>query len=145
MIFIQLMAFSPFLQSNSSFRSVAFGVTKRLIVYVNRLDIANIQSFHIAQVVCSFMSTANPSNVVQSFENAAILLITADEQLLCMATPETARRLFDRDKMLNPLAIFEVGLEQDDYTDDDPDDVDEEELLKLAAEEELVSKSKRKS
>jgi hypothetical protein len=33
--------------------------------------------------------------------------------------------------VLNPLVIFEVGLEDDDYTDDDPDDIDEEELLKL--------------
>jgi hypothetical protein len=29
--------------------------------------------------------------------------------------------------------------------DDDPDEIDEEELLKLAAEEELISRSKRKS
>jgi hypothetical protein len=55
-----------------------------------------------------------------------------------MVTPETARCPFDRDKMLNPLAIFEMGLEDDDYTDGDPDDIDEEELLKLAAEEELI-------
>jgi hypothetical protein len=52
--------------------------------------------------------------------------------------PETARCLFDCDKVLNPLAIFEVGLKNDDYTDDDPDDIEEEELLKLAVEEELI-------
>jgi hypothetical protein len=34
---------------------------------------------------------------------------------LCMVTPETVRCLFDRDKVLNPLAIFEVGREDDDY------------------------------
>jgi hypothetical protein len=84
------------------------------------------------------MSAANPSNVVQSFKNAGISLITPDEQLLCMVTPEASRCLFDHDKVLNPLAIFEVGLEDDDYTDDDPDDINEEELLKLAAQEELI-------
>jgi hypothetical protein len=77
-----------------------------LIVRANWLDIANIQSFHIAQVVCSFMSVANPSNVGQSFRNAGLSRITADEQLLCMVTPETARCLFDRDKVLNPLASY---------------------------------------
>jgi hypothetical protein len=41
-----------------------FDVSKPLIVSVNRLDIANIQSFHITQVVCSFLSAANPSNIV---------------------------------------------------------------------------------
>jgi hypothetical protein len=115
-----------------------FGVNKRLIVRINRLDIMNIQSFHIAQVVCSFMSAANPSKVVQSFKNAGLSLIIADEQLLCMVTPETARCLFDRDKVLDPLAIFEMELKDDDYTDDDPDDIDEKELLKLAAEEEPI-------
>jgi hypothetical protein len=40
--------------------------------------------------------------------------------------------------VLNPSAPFEVGLEDDDYMGDDPDDIDEEELLKLAAEEELI-------
>jgi hypothetical protein len=109
-----------------------------LIVRVNRLDIANIQSFHIAQFVCSFMFAANPSNTVQSFKNAGISLITADEQLLCMVTPETARCLSNRDKVVNPLAIFKVGPEDNDYTDDDPDGINEEELLKLAAEENLI-------
>jgi hypothetical protein len=115
-----------------------FGVTEQLIVPVNRLDIANILNFHITQVVCSFMSAVNPNNVVQSFKNSGISLLTTDEQLLCMVTPETARCRFDRDKVLNPLAIFELGLEDDDYTDDDPDDIDEEEFLKLAGEEELI-------
>jgi hypothetical protein len=64
--------------------------------------------------------------------------MTADEQLLYMVRPEGARCLFGRDKVLNPLAIFEVGLEDDDYTDDDPDDIDEGELLKLVAEEEPI-------
>jgi hypothetical protein len=75
---------------------------------------------------------------MNSAHYAGVSLITADEQLLCMVTPETARCLFDRSKVLNPLAIFEVALEDDDYTDDDLDDLDEEELLKLAAEEEPI-------
>jgi hypothetical protein len=45
---------------------------------------------------------------------------------------------------LDPLALFEGGLEDGGYTDDDPDEIDEEELLKLAAEEELIERSKRK-
>jgi hypothetical protein len=75
---------------------------------------------------------------VQSLKNVGISLITAGEQLLRMVTPETARCLFDRHKVLNPLVIFEVGLDNDDDTDDGPDDIDEEEFLKLAAEEELI-------
>jgi hypothetical protein len=115
-----------------------FGVTKRSIVRVNRLDIASIQTFHITQVPLSFISAANPSKVEQSLKNAGISLVTGDEQLLCLITPETVRCLFDRDKVLNPLAIFEMELEDDDYIDDDPDDIDEEELLKPAAEGELI-------
>jgi hypothetical protein len=100
-----------------------------MLMHVAYCGIRDKIQFHIPRSAPSSMSTrARPG----------IELITVDEQLLCMVTPETARCLFDRDKVLNPLSIFKMGLEDDDYRDDDPDDIDEGDLLKLTAEEELI-------
>jgi hypothetical protein len=98
-----------------------FGLTKLLVARVNRIEETNVQSFHSAQVVCSFLSAANPINVIQSFKNAGISLLVADDQLLCMVTPETARCLMEREKVLATLDLLSEGLE-DDSTDDDIDD-----------------------
>jgi hypothetical protein len=51
-----------------------FGVTKRLIARVNRMETVNVQSSHIAQVVSAFMSASSPLNVVGTFLSAGIAL-----------------------------------------------------------------------
>jgi hypothetical protein len=70
-----------------------FGITKGLIGRVNRIDPANVQSFHVAHVVCSFLSAANPANIIHSFRDAGISVVIAEDRLLCMVTPEPARCL----------------------------------------------------
>jgi hypothetical protein len=106
-----------------------FGITKRLIARVNRIQDANIQGFHIAQVVCSFMSAVNPVNVVQSFKNAGISLLNTGDGLLCVVTPETARCLMEPDKVLTRPDLFPHE-ELDDETEDD--DIDEDVLDSLS-------------
>jgi hypothetical protein len=107
-----------------------FGLTKRLIARVNRFDEANVQSVQIARVVCSFMSAANPFNIMQSFRNAGISLIIADDKLLCAVTPETARCLMDREKVLSAVSGFsleELDVESwEDASDDDSFDGEEQ-------------------
>jgi hypothetical protein len=49
-----------------------FGVTKRLIVHLTKLDEMNVQSIHIAKLLSAFHSACNPVNVVASFRNAGI-------------------------------------------------------------------------
>jgi hypothetical protein len=51
-----------------------FRITKRHILRMNKMENLNVQSKHIAQVVCSFMSAATPVNVIQMFRNAGIVL-----------------------------------------------------------------------
>jgi hypothetical protein len=70
-----------------------FGICKRLLVRVNRLDSVNIQSRHIAQVVSTFMSAATPINIVKTFGLSGIALILDDGILRCQVRPDMARRV----------------------------------------------------
>jgi hypothetical protein len=70
-----------------------FGVTKRHIQRINRMENLNIQSKHIAQVVCSFMAAATPVNVVRTFRNAGIVLVVGNTRLFCRVDPTQARYL----------------------------------------------------
>jgi hypothetical protein len=70
----------------------AFGMTKRLISRVNRMEAVNVQSLHIGQVVGSFMSAGSPPNIVGTFRIAGIRLALQDGTLVC----EDARRGFTR-------------------------------------------------
>jgi hypothetical protein len=73
-----------------------FGITKRKIARVNRLEQVNVQTEHIVQVVNSFMSAACPHNVIESFRNAGFSLKRdANNRILCHVTPESARCLFE--------------------------------------------------
>jgi hypothetical protein len=70
-----------------------FGVTKRLLTRFNRLDSVNIQTSHIAQTVCSFMSAATPLNILKTFSLSGICVIIDDDILRCQLRIEKARRL----------------------------------------------------
>jgi hypothetical protein len=73
-----------------------FGITKRHIARVNRMENVNIQSTHIAQVVSSFMSAASPLNVVGTFRRAGIRMrLDSDGRLVCIVSPEDARCLLE--------------------------------------------------
>jgi hypothetical protein len=74
-----------------------FGITKRLIARINRMETVNIQSSHIGQVVSAFMSASSPSNVVGTFRSAGIVLFLGlDLKLYCHVSPEQARCLIMR-------------------------------------------------
>jgi hypothetical protein len=45
-----------------------FGVTKPLIVRLNKLDEMNVKSIHIAKLLSAFHSACNPVNVMHRFE-----------------------------------------------------------------------------
>jgi hypothetical protein len=53
----------------------------------------NIHSFHIAQVVSTFMSAVSPLNVIATSRNAGINLAITNEKLICLRTPRSARCL----------------------------------------------------
>jgi hypothetical protein len=69
-----------------------FGITKRLIARANRLDAANIQTKHIASVVCAFLATAVPLNIVKTFVLSGICLVADAGILFCTMRPNRAKR-----------------------------------------------------
>jgi hypothetical protein len=94
-----------------------FGVTKRIISRINRLEALNVQSAHIGQVVCSFLSAASPMNVAASFRNGGISLIQDHRGMpICRVTPETTRCLLDPDSLL-----VLPGIPEDETGDEDDD------------------------
>jgi hypothetical protein len=68
-----------------------FGITKRLLVRINRLDSVNGQSRHIAQLVSAFMSAAPAVSIVETFRFSEIYLICDDDVLRCQVRPKKAR------------------------------------------------------
>jgi hypothetical protein len=75
------------------------------------------------------MSAANLLNVIPSSKNAGISLLNADDRLLCVVIPETARCLMEPEKVLTRFDSFlDEGL--DDETDED--DIDEDMLDSLS-------------
>jgi hypothetical protein len=49
-----------------------FGLTKRLMMRLNKMEEANVQSLHFAKLISAFHSACNPINVIASFRNAGI-------------------------------------------------------------------------
>jgi hypothetical protein len=68
-----------------------FGITKRLLARINRLDSVNVQSRHIAQLVSAFMSAATPVSIVEKFRFSGICLICDDDVLRCQVRSNKAR------------------------------------------------------
>jgi hypothetical protein len=60
---------------------------------VNNLDAVNVQTKHIAGVVCAFLAATVPLMIVRTFEMSGICLIKDGAQLLCTIRPERAKRL----------------------------------------------------
>jgi hypothetical protein len=71
-----------------------FGVTKKLIVRINKLEWVNVQTDHIVRVLDGFLAATVPHNIVASFRNAeASLLLDDDRVIRPMVTPETTHCL----------------------------------------------------
>jgi hypothetical protein len=94
-----------------------FGITKRYIARTNALDAVNIQSKHIAAVVCAFLAAAVPVNVVRTFGLSGICLVADAGVLFCTIRPDRAKRLL--------LPLPSPYPEISDISDED---FDEEEL-----------------
>jgi hypothetical protein len=65
-----------------------FGITKRLLARLNKMEGLNVQSDQIGGMVCSFMSAATSANIVKTFLRAGISLVVDDNDLLCRIDPE---------------------------------------------------------
>jgi hypothetical protein len=90
-----------------------FGTTKRLLSRVNKLDAVNIQTRHIASVVCAFLAASVPWNVVKTFKISGICLVADDGVLRCSVRPEMAERL----NQPLPLALQEMADDESDGSD----------------------------
>jgi hypothetical protein len=88
-----------------------FGVIKRIITRVNSLEIVNVQSKHIADLVNAFLAAPIHINIVTNFRRAGILLLVdEDERGICQITPETARCLIESEI----LCLFPVLPDEED-------------------------------
>jgi hypothetical protein len=70
-----------------------FGVTKKLLRRVNNLDSVNVQTKHIAGVICAFLAAAVPLTIIRTFKMSGMCLVKDGAQLLCTIHPERAKRL----------------------------------------------------
>jgi hypothetical protein len=84
-----------------------FDLTKRLLIRVTRAAKLNIQTQHVAQVVCAFMATAVPVNILKSFRNSGIDLIGDENYLLYRVIPGLARCL------LNPTCLQPISIPEE--------------------------------
>jgi hypothetical protein len=57
------------------------------------MEALNIQTDHIAQVVCALMGAPIPINGISTFKNAGIALLSDEGSLLCDVNPEAIRCL----------------------------------------------------
>jgi hypothetical protein len=86
-----------------------FGITKRLLRRLNRLDFLNIQTKHIARIV--------PVNIVRIFAMSGIYPVKVGDQILCTVRPGQAKRLL----ILLPPCFPEIG-GRDDGEDSDAEE-----------------------
>jgi hypothetical protein len=70
----------------------------------------NVQTEHIAGVVCAFLAAAVPLTIVRTFEMSGICLVKDSAQLLCTIRPERAKRLL----IPLPQILLELETEVDD-------------------------------
>jgi hypothetical protein len=98
-----------------------FGVTKRMIARVNKLEKVNVQTTHIHQILQGFYSAATPANIVASFRNAGVSLAIKAEtrETICAITPQTARCLIHpMDLTEHRMETEEVAAERDPNQDE---------------------------
>jgi hypothetical protein len=89
-----------------------FGITKRLLSRANRMEALNVQSGHIAGIVCSFMSATTPLNVIQTFRRAGITVVVDSGSLLCYVDPDRICSVYEASMTL-VTQILDVADEGD--------------------------------
>jgi hypothetical protein len=84
-----------------------FGVTKRLMTRLNKMDKENIQSVHAGKFVSAFHSTCNRVNVIASFRKAGIVLhLESTGVAVCYVEKYQCRCLLRHFEA--PIAVIEV-------------------------------------
>jgi hypothetical protein len=100
-----------------------FGITKRFISRANMLDSVNIQTRHIANIVCAFLAAAVPSNIVNRFELSGNCLVADEGTIFCVLRPKMAKR------RLSPLPAPLLEIAQDLASESDDADIGELEVF----------------
>jgi hypothetical protein len=91
-----------------------FGVTKRLIAHVNRMEGVTVQTMHVSDVVNAFIAACTPINVVKSLRNAGISLLSDEtHEIICQITPETTRCVIDGEGLLEVIEVPDEEEEKD--------------------------------
>jgi hypothetical protein len=67
-----------------------YGLTKRLLIRVNRIKKPNVQTQHVGQIVYAFMSAVVHLNLVKSFRNPGIDLLLDEDHIFCTVIPGLA-------------------------------------------------------
>jgi hypothetical protein len=80
------------------------------------MDALNIQTQHVTQVVCAFLSDPVPLNVTKSFHNTGINVIVDENHLCCKVIPGLVRCLFNPGS-LQPFPIPEETEDEATETD----------------------------
>jgi hypothetical protein len=86
-----------------------FGVTKRLMTRLNRIDETNVQSVHRARLFSAFHSACKPVNVNASFRSAGIALHRDDGMLMCHGDIEEYRCLLGQADLFSTRAQVDVA------------------------------------
>jgi hypothetical protein len=83
--------------------------------WTNKLEKANLQTFHLVTILESFMSAAVPRNVAAAFKNGGISLrMNPERTVRCSITPETSQCVIGlpfRDALIEPAQ--EEGAEEE--------------------------------
>jgi hypothetical protein len=100
-----------------------FGITKKLIGRLNKLEKMNVQTAHIVQLVNTFIAAATPSNIIQTFHSASISLVadTIDDPKdnqrkpypICAVIPEMCRCVLSTPFGIDDLRDLEILSEED--------------------------------
>jgi hypothetical protein len=86
-----------------------FGVTKRLMARLNRMDAANVQSVHIARLLSAFHSACNPVSVIASLRNAGIAVHLDDGMPMGHVDIEECRCLLGQVDFISTSAQEDVA------------------------------------
>jgi hypothetical protein len=78
---------SPEFMNAEMFR---FRSDETALIRVNRMEKLNIQTQHLGQMVCAFMSAAVPVKVIKNVRNSGIDLLVDRDHLFCIVIPELA-------------------------------------------------------
>jgi hypothetical protein len=100
-----------------------FGVTKKLIPRVNKLDNKfNVPPGRMISILTGFHRAVYPSMTTMYFQNAGISLMDADRVICCKITLGTVRCVINRAGLEILTSVLEPSEEEHSSDDDDLDE-----------------------